>query len=589
MSVTCPGIFEGNDPIKVSSEGAEIISKAFHLSTSKYFQKKHELKEHIRQSERDIDAAKRLIGQGEVKIKDGERLEVAGGEKKVLGRTTLEESKTIFMIVGGIIGAIFLICLIISIVLIYLNASAGGVIIVIPILLCILFFIPKKKRDLAKALIDKGNYMIRDGNNLISNGRNDIAIGEKNIEAARNRIVKCKDDIAELCPEKKIKFISKTHLPFFLIPYSSGAMIFDGLGNGSIQEFNLVNLNTDSIERQYAELDKNVNEFRNLFLNDAVCSPDKALNLDVNKKMLEKPIITNLSTINGALKQRYEDRQVISIHEPGSHVSECMEDLLYHFKEHEGTYSIARPDFKFSDAKETVEKLKGIESKYSTSDVHEQANIWINRIENSINQFIGNCGNSISLLGTLYEELDRIFECNIHRFVCPRCLADKKNDNMKRYSEYNLEKFIEDKFNTPIKLLSEEKKAQARKMIEEEINISLIDDLGDRYMPSIYELPQLDIVENGYECPVHGIISSAIPLDYYSRVFATTSDSLWEKLKEPVRSKVKDENREAARQRGEYKNQMLNILPLNQIVTQMEVESKKLEAELQAAEAMLRM
>jgi len=131
VSVTCPGIFEGNDPIKVSSEGAEIISKAFHLSTSKYFQKKHELKEHIRQSERDIDAAKRLIGQGEVKIKDGERLEVAGGEKKVLGRTTLEESKTIFMIVGGIIGAIFLICLIISIVLIYLNASAGGVIIVI--------------------------------------------------------------------------------------------------------------------------------------------------------------------------------------------------------------------------------------------------------------------------------------------------------------------------------------------------------------------------------------------------------------------------------------------------------------------------
>jgi len=587
VSVTCPGLFEGNKPISVKSERAEVISRAFNISTKNYFKKKHELKERIRQSEREIDGGRRLIHQGEEKIKDGKSLEVAGEEKKVHGRKILEESKVLFQIIGGIIGVIFLICLIISIVLVIIDMPAGAIVIVIPIFLCIFLLIPKRKRDVAKALYDEGNYMLSDGNNRIVNGRNDTLTGETRIQTARNNIIKCKDNIAKLHPEKKIKFISKTYLPFFLIPYSTGAMVFDGLGNGSIEEFSLVNLYTDSIEKRYSELDSKVNEFHNLFSNELVCSPEYAINLDNNKTILEKPLIDQLKAINDALKQRYEHKQVISIHKPGGYVSKCMEGLLPYFKSHEGKYPIIMPSFKFSDAKMTVEKLKGIETKYSTSDVHDQAGVWINRVEKSINQFINNCERSMSHLKRLYDELDRNIEYNAHRFVCPRCLGDKMKDNMKRYSEYNLEKFVEEKFNTPIQLLSKEKREQARKMIEEEINISLIDDLGGKYMPSIYELPHIDIFENGYECAVHKRIEHAVPQDYYSRVFATTSDSLWEELKEPVRSKVKDETREATRQRGEYKNQLLNILPLNQIVTQMEVESKKLEAELKAAEAML--
>ncbi len=593
MSTTCAGIFEKGRLIDDYRENAEILAKAFHMSSQKYFRKKKDLKkaridtlEQINEGKYEVTEGNRERSAGEGQTGEGTKEWESGLKMKAL-------SVKLFWIFGIVI--VFLIAAWTVFMIIdytrQLVTFGGlcGIFIGIGVL-SIFFVIPSKKYKKAKAMIQKGLETIKAGKDLVQRGKDRTHKGEMWIEEGNETLRRLEKQLTALKPEQKITCLSKGYFPYWLVPYTTGTMIFDGLGKGTSEKFRLVNLNVNTIENKIEDLEKRAVKLGKLVKKSVIIKPEIAEQLDPEKEIIERPLTQTLPMINDALEDTSVITETVNVHKPGGHVSYCIKELYLHHNDTRTVYGPSVfPNFQLKDAANSVNRLMGIQSRFSSSDIHETTNKWIERIEAHIQPYEKKSKQSIERLNHLYDDIDIKFDFYIHKQICKKCFDRRKVDPLHRYSDYNLEDFIIERFRTPISLLSPHVKDVVEEMIKKKINVTLLDEKGSKFMRSIYDLDQLQVKRDRCRCKDHSLLDEedTINIDYYANIFSNTSDSLWKLLKDPVRKRVKEEDREATRRREKFKDHLFSTLPYKQMYTQFEMESGKISAEMLGARYVL--
>ena len=233
MAVICPGVFYGNKPVEEEREKAEVLAKAFHLTSKRYFKRRKELNDAIADARELVGDGNDNIKQGRGQKEDGRRLIEEGTKERNEGRKQKALAKKIYGILGGIIGVLLITSIILASVRSVRDVMTGtgicGLFFGVG-LFSITFLIPYNKNKKADEMIKRGTTRIQSGDDLMEKGNHNINKGENKVEDGKNTIARSDSQLSGLKPEKKISLVAKVFFPF-LIPRGQWFLMAWGLAS----------------------------------------------------------------------------------------------------------------------------------------------------------------------------------------------------------------------------------------------------------------------------------------------------------------------------------------------------------------------
>ncbi len=429
--------------------------------------------------------------------------------------------------------------------------------------------------------------------------------------------------LKNMAPERKLSFVSKVHVPLYLVPYAKGAMLFDPNMRGHDVKVDLVNLDANQIEMGMGEFSKSVSRYQDNILPRNSLRIEEVLDFNkdiVHEKILEKEIIDSMSPL---VKVTSNDEWIresfrFSIHTPETVISNSLANVIGHSVE-------TKPDTLISTSTsypsphmiESVEKLRGVELASRSSSIMDLVKVWYDKIEMLPVPIEGILTNNISKVQENNDGVKVKAGFQLNRQVCSVCFNEALVKRDIR-TEYDLQQFIVEQFRSSIDVMDTANKClrcgwdvevpqdatgeftctncghkanalffqppqnRANEMIRERINVNL----NDLPMEGMFGLPQLQKVGEKWQCPKHKS-AELMKLKMLSDVISHTGNELWEEMKKPIKDSVKEANRFSTQNRQKWKDQNLALTPIRQIYTDLEVELNEVETKLAQAEKIL--
>ena len=419
-------------------------------------------------------------------------------------------------------------------------------------------------------------------------------------------------DIGNLYPKGIIDYASKLFLPLYVFPFSNNkSLVFDSMGMGNALDISYVNIN-----------DKEVANCNRKFHNELNWILDKTGNPIVSKDEMykEKPHITTseypgIDLYNSLLdlEECYSSRKWRSekvsatIHGPHSPIGSNLSYFLDIPGDSYRNLNIIRPYKSIMDCENDLKKLKRIREITIDEDLSSEMIDSEQKLNYALKPLIENYLDSISLLKNHVSNYLYKTEPLFYHQFCPECIEIKELEPLEE--RYNLGHYIMEKFRASIDAMDGGEKclkcgkiiniacssdedclhcgslvstvrahprsaqAKAEMMIEENIRA----DLDNIPMQPILKLEHLQIDGDAWKCRNHGLIKDARNFIQFNEVFSYTVKNLWDEMEKPVRKKADKANTIVTQNRQKYNDQMLSLLPFDQLMQDMEIERKRLE------------
>ncbi len=441
-----------------------------------------------------------------------------------------------------------------------------------------------------------GKWKIKEGKRNVLQGEATKAAGEKKTSWGKRQVQGAKKALAALRPERKIAFISKIHVPFYLVPHNKGAIVSDGLFKGEMKEIDVVNIDTRRLNLQYRSFQKEHGRYVKLMAEKPILPFNKAAAYDsavIDLHQPETKIIDLLKQMKTTLSKRNwrSKRTEINLHHPKSKAARTIR-RLYPYRHKGNGEPIIPVSVSLSRIKKTVNELHGIQHALGSSTICSVLDIRKRNIEKDLAPIEQQLNEAEKTLHDHYRQFHGLMKRASKRYVCADCLKIKKRDD--GYDDYDMRSYIHNRFSLSIDLLSKESYGGktstyqgALSAIQERIELSLNDARADPFMRAKYQLAQLSAHNDSYYCPDHASATRVVGNDYFAPQFAATGTALWKAISEPVRHRAYAENERAMHLRDNFKLKMLNILPYSQIVTELTIHRNDLETSLLEAKRVL--
>jgi len=442
-----------------------------------------------------------------------------------------------------------------------------------------------------------------------------------------------------LMPAQNISFLSKMHIPVYIVPYSSEkSLVIDSRGMGESVQVDLENYDMDSLISSLEEFEGALEGYYELIDQKEMLDPETVEEHDeeiMKDKLIEKNLLTALNKIvDSSSPEAWEKNSFqLDVHKPESNFTKDLK-YLYDYKENSEVnyhtniqqfdYDSDIPCFDiFTDSKEAIEKvneLKGMEARASSSDIIDKTREWKNSISDILKDIEMNLENNIEIADSSYTKLNSLNTGLVNTQVCPKCLSSKENDDsgptrgQPAEDYFNLEKYILNEFETPINNMDDNVRCgecntvveaidretircpecssetvkykspegsprnKAEKYIRNNIEVKL-DDIPMKY---IFDLPVCSKEEGKWYCDKHGEVEP-ISLPAFGDVLAPTAEKTWDEMKEPIKEQCGKAKEKAMEHLNQYRSQMLQVATYEQAEIELESLISQINGDIRSA------
>ena len=415
------------------------------------------------------------------------------------------------------------------------------------------------------------------------------------------KIEECTEALKKLRPEGKVEFVSKLNLPFYIVPYSQGSMVFDGAQSGQNQRIDLFNLPAEEARIGISDLETAIETFSNVSQTRQRLSAIDATqqNLTVSgERTLEQPIIDVMKKLKTITDEQNWIKQTIDfhLHRPETEISKTLCWLSPSAYPTKDVTPIATSYF-IEQSRKIITDLKGVEAVARDADlVSLIANEWAPSIRDSTLSVEKRLRDNIENLNRYRNDLFQNMNLMVHRQLCPECIREILRSDWKE--EYDLEKKLLKFFESSLDSMTLNAKETIETKFRNDIHADLITirmKEHDIMFPNEgkLSLPQPTLENRIWHCEKH---PAAKPeemakeikfLSSYSDVFAHTGDRLWNELERPVLDKAYATNETATEFRQRYRGYLISLAPYEHHIDQLEVERMKIELALAEANKVL--
>lgn len=431
----------------------------------------------------------------------------------------------------------------------------------------------------------------------------------------------------ELNPDEEIDYLSKMYLPVYIVPYSDDkSLVMDSRELGDSVEVELNDYDMNPLISALENFEKSLDEYndmvsgRDMLNHGAVEEKSKEL---TEEKIIEKGLLESLDKVDNATSPAswIENSFSFHVHKPESDFIQGM-NFINKYKEQSFTSEL--PLFNTltdpEEAEENVEDLKGIEVKASSSDILNKTVEWKNSISEIISGVEGTLERNMEITSSNYESLSILSEDQMKVQVCPKCLSEQVNDDsgptkgqpVENY--FNLEEYILNEFETPIKNMDNSIKCDECNAVLESIDKEIINcpecnaetikykspegsprnkaeryirtnvevTLDDMPMRYIFNIPLCTYEDGDWYCEDHGKVDP-MTLPALGDVFGHTADNAWDEMKEPVKKRCADSKEKAMDNLNEYRSQKMQLAPYEQTEIKIESIISQINGDVEAA------
>ena len=395
-----------------------------------------------------------------------------------------------------------------------------------------------------------------------------------------------REEIEQLEPEKRIKFLSKVNLPVYIIPYDGGSMIFDARNLGEKEEIIIENIHADRLLKELDVLEQEVQRYKEIF--SRYVKVEDVMNYDEHvytEKKLEGKIISSLMNVKNVFDDVKKSRYTFTIHKPQSKIAQSTFNL-WKMREKmlvKGSYNTVPSLLSLSEAISIIDGLRGIEVEVLRGDVIGIVKESIGRVNDVIVPILETLNSNLDVVNNCYEETGRIIDALSSKYFCEMCSRSEGR------SEYKLKEFIEESMEYTRRSLEELGEEKGWKEVESileslsEVGLELPDDLLDTLVSDRDVLK--DPVSHNVKCEMHGENVKTLKVIFGGDIFARTAVAVFDELKVPILKRAEDMWKELNEAEANMRKERLAIAPFEQIYNQLEVEKRRVDVQIKSLDA----
>lgn len=429
------------------------------------------------------------------------------------------------------------------------------------------------------------------------------------------RIRDCKSRTEKLVPGEKIDYMSKIHVPFYLVPYTSTtSILFDSVPCGYPERLSIINLSAQDVNRSMAYLKNEVDklnavsgdrEFLPAERAPAVyssISPANKLEYPIEQQILN---VANLSHPGNWI----HDELSFWVSHPESDTARAILNHMPTAVESPEALSIT-PQFSLMSALECITKIRGIETISQDEAISTAVAGWISSMDSMTAEIESRLMESISEGDAAFQHMRNANSILCAAQLCPACVNVLEGlEKVPLTIKYDLGRFIGNKFDSSImamyggemcdscgshlsagrqfehcpacnrrKVVVHPLPGSAQAKAEQMIKAKIKADMREIPMHASLGAHHMDIRGGEWSCPVHGRVATPVEFSAYDEVFSYTADRFWHEMEAPIRRKAEEANVIVTQNRQKLIDQQLALLPFDQDIMALTIERQHLES-----------
>lgn len=402
-------------------------------------------------------------------------------------------------------------------------------------------------------------------------------------QEAEEEIEKNEEMIKRNQPDGSVSFVSKVHVPFYLVPYErSSYMIFDGLGSASPTSIQLSNIDGDALEERSDDLSE-VKGIYDEYVSDAgVVDPEFAEKVSPNvseHRVIEYPIVDQMNKMSEIASNPDVTEVEASVHYNNAK-SKSVKGLLEGgvCKTDDGAKTV-ETELSMSECEEVINQIKGVEERAVSGDILNRAKRHREKIREISEEIEAKIGGNRKVVDDHYSEYADTSESLAQKAVCADCLDERVSE-------------VADELNLVDQVLGAETGSFGAALNDEDID-EVDTEFRRRIRDEISEeLPQLEgglldsynRLEDLHDgvCDKHGD-AETVRVSDVGDLFGEVWRSMYCSYRGPILDKAEDLEKEAEDIRDSKEKKMIDLSQYEQIKDSYEREYESVKSEYDAA------
>lgn len=410
----------------------------------------------------------------------------------------------------------------------------------------------------------------------------------RQIEAAEKQIDSQRAKMEANEPDGEVKFVSQITVPFYLVPYGSKHMVFDGLGSAPETRLDLATLDGDALVDRWDDLSEVHVDYQDHIAGEDVVSPEYAAAFadDVeDHRLLEQPIADRIDDMTAVVDDMEVQEISVNVH-ANDRQSRSISSLAADGHLRQGSdLPSAEVSQSLSECEGIVRDIRGVEQKAVSGDMLDAARDHRENVakiaESTLDRLEGN-REATARHGTAYGDA---LEESVARHVCERCLAEETDRVIEELSLVNTVFSSNTSFGVA---LDDDDLNDAETTGDESFKQSIRTELGEflpepetEFARAFNRLP--DLGADGGHCSRHGEVSTTA-VSESGVVFGEVWRSLYYTFRDPILESAGQLEEEAENIRQHKEQQKMDLADYEQARDSYELQYKSMQSEYETAE-----
>jgi len=419
-------------------------------------------------------------------------------------------------------------------------------------------------------------------------GLGGVWYARRQIDAAEETISSQRANIQANEPDGEVKFVSQVAVPFYLVPYGSKHMIFDGLQTAPTTTLDLAMLDGDALVSRWDDLSDTHEEYRDHVAGEGVLSPEYAQEFadDVHDhRQLERPIADGIDDMTAVIDDMAVEEISVNV-DANNGRSRSLSTLARNGQLRRGSdVPLVETPQSLEECQSVVRDIRGVEEKAVSGDMLDEAREHRDNVSAIVRDTVERLENNESTVdrhGTQYG--DAVGE-SVEKHVCESCLVETVDDVMNELSLVNTVFSSNTSFGVA---LDDDDLNDIETASGESFKQSIRTELGE-YLPepekqlarAFNRLP--DLGPDGTHCAKHGeVTTTAVPES--GAVFGEVWRSLYYTFRDPILESAGQLEEEAENIRQHKEQRKMDLAEYEQARDSYELQFKAMQSEYETAE-----
>jgi hypothetical protein len=410
----------------------------------------------------------------------------------------------------------------------------------------------------------------------------------REVEAAEEQISSQRANIRENEPDGEVKFVSQVTVPFYLVPYGSKHMVFDGLGSAPETRLDLATLDGDALVSRWEDLSEVHAEYQDHVAGEDIVSPEYAAEFagDVEAhRSLERPIADGIDDMTAVVDDMEVQEISVNVH-ANDRQSRSISSLASdgHLREGSDLPSVEVSQ-SLSECEAVVRDIRGVEQKAVSGDMLDAARGHRENVAGIAETTLDRLESNRQAVVEHGEQYGDALGERVARHVCERCLAEETDRVIEELSLVNTVFSSNTSFGVA---LDDDDLNDAETASGDSFKRSIRTELGEflpepeqEFARAFNRLP--DRGADGGNCSRHGEVTTTA-VSESGVVFGEVWRSLYYTFRDPILESAGQLEEEAENVRQHKEQRKMDLADYEQARDSYELQFKTMQSEYETAE-----